>query len=121
MEADGYARQLVKYIHLKPVRPKDKRTPIPVKLRMADEMFQPSSETLMLLADVEHQGRRTAGCGGDVRVNSRGYGILVTSYNAPNQELLRAHYQGFPDKLAAEHIDPRVPWLYGFKLDFRFK
>ena len=47
--------------------------------------------------------------------------ILVTYYNAPNQELLRAHYQGFPDKLAAEHIDPRVPWLYGFKLDFRFK
>ncbi len=41
VEADGYARQLVKYIHLKPVRPKDKRTPIPVKLRMADEIFRP--------------------------------------------------------------------------------
>jgi hypothetical protein len=47
--------------------------------------------------------------------------ILVTYYNAPNQELLRARYQGFPDELAAEHIDPRVPWLYGFKLGFRFK
>ena len=59
------------------------------------------------------------GLDGDVRV--RKDTILVTYYNAPNQELLRAHYQGFPDKLAAEHIDPCVPWLYGFKLDFRFK
>jgi len=59
------------------------------------------------------------GLDGDVRVTRDT--ILVTYYNAPNQELLRAHYQGFPDKLAAEHIDPRVPWLYGFKLDFRFK
>ena len=33
VEADGYARQLVKYIHLNPVRPKDKRTPIPVARR----------------------------------------------------------------------------------------
>ena len=33
VEADGYARQLIKYIHLNPVRPKDKRTPIPVERR----------------------------------------------------------------------------------------
>ena len=33
VEADGYARQLLKYIHLNPVRPKDKRTPIPVERR----------------------------------------------------------------------------------------
>jgi REP element-mobilizing transposase RayT len=33
VEADGYARQLLKYIQLNPVRPKDKRTPIPVARR----------------------------------------------------------------------------------------
>ena len=33
VEADAYAPQLIKYIHLNPVRPKDKRRPIPVKGR----------------------------------------------------------------------------------------
>lgn len=33
VEADSYARQLVKYIHLNPVRPKDKRRPVPVGRR----------------------------------------------------------------------------------------
>ena len=59
------------------------------------------------------------GLDGDVRVKRDT--ILVTYYNAPNQKLLRTHYQDFPDKLTDEHIDPHVPWLYGFKLDFRFK
>ncbi len=31
VEADSYARQLIKYIHLNPVRPKEKRRPVPVK------------------------------------------------------------------------------------------
>ena len=31
------------------------------------------------------------------------------------------HYEGLPDRLLAEHVDPHVPWLYGFKLDFRFR
>jgi len=26
-----------------------------------------------------------------------------------------------PEKLAQEGIPPYVPWLYNFKLDFRFK
>jgi len=26
-----------------------------------------------------------------------------------------------PEKLAAERVDPRVPWLFNFKLDFRFR
>ena len=47
--------------------------------------------------------------------------ILVTLYNAPQVEQLRKHYERLPDKLAAEQVDPRVPWLYGYKLDFRFK
>ena len=33
VEADLYARQLVKYIHLNPVRPKDKRRPVPLERR----------------------------------------------------------------------------------------
>jgi len=59
------------------------------------------------------------GLEGDVRVI--GDTILVTYYNAPNAALLRRHYEGLPEKLQAEGIDPRVPWLYGLKLDFRFK
>jgi len=56
---------------------------------------------------------------GDVRVQQDT--ILVTYYNAPNAELLRQHYHDLPKKLEAEGVDPRVPWLYDFKLDFRFK
>lgn len=56
---------------------------------------------------------------GDIRV--RNDTILVTYYNAPNAQKLAAHYQGLPEKLAAEAINPSVPWLYNFKLDFRFK
>jgi len=56
---------------------------------------------------------------GDVRVQEDT--ILVTYYNAPNVQILRQHYEGLPDKLAAQGVDPRIPWLYDFKLDFRFK
>lgn len=59
------------------------------------------------------------GLDGDVRVTRDT--IVVTYYNAYNQGQLHAQYQGLPEKLAAQHIDPRVPWLYGLKLDFRFK
>ena len=60
-----------------------------------------------------------AGLEGDVRVD--GNTILVTYYNAPDADKLRAHYENLPAKLRAEGIDPRVPWLYGFELDFRFR
>lgn len=59
------------------------------------------------------------GLDGDIRVNDDT--ILVTYYNAPNAHLLREHYENLPLKLASENIDPRIPWLYDFKLDFRFK
>jgi hypothetical protein len=59
------------------------------------------------------------GLEGDVRVT--GDTIIVTYYNAPNLDRLRGHYENLPAKLAAATIDPRVPWLYGFKLDFRFR
>jgi len=47
--------------------------------------------------------------------------IIVTYYNAPNSERMKTHYEGLPDKLAKEVVCPSVPWLYNFKLDFRFK
>ena len=60
-----------------------------------------------------------AGLEGDVRVNENT--IIVTYYNAPDAEKLREQYEHLPAKLRAEKIDPRVPWLYGFELDFRFR
>jgi len=60
-----------------------------------------------------------SGLEGDVRVKEDT--IVVTYYNAPNIERLREHYEGLPDQLQSEHINPQVPWLCGFKLDFRFR
>jgi hypothetical protein len=59
------------------------------------------------------------GLEGDVRV--RDNTITVTYYNAPGADKLREHYECLPAKLRAEKVDPRVPWLYGFELDFRFR
>ena len=59
------------------------------------------------------------GLDGDVRVCADT--ILVTFYNAPNAEHLRPHYENLPSLLQQEGIDPHIPWLYNFKLDFRFK
>jgi hypothetical protein len=61
-----------------------------------------------------------AGLEGDVRVVD-GDTILVTYYNAPTADSLRHAYEDLPAKLRAEGVDPRVPWLYGFKLDFCFR
>jgi hypothetical protein len=59
------------------------------------------------------------GLEGDVRVDANT--IIVTYYNAPDPDRLREHYENLPAKLRADGIDPRVPWLYGFELDFRFR
>lgn len=59
------------------------------------------------------------GLDGDIRVHNDT--IVVTYYNAPDAQRWREHFEALPDKLEAEHVDPRVPWLYNFKLDFRFK
>jgi Transposase DDE domain len=59
------------------------------------------------------------GLEGDVRVTEDT--ILVTYYNAPDADRLRPLYEGLPQKLAAENVDPHIPWLYNFKLDFRFR
>jgi len=59
------------------------------------------------------------GLEGDVRVVDDT--ILVTYYNAPKVEVLRQHYEHLPEKLAAQGIAPQIPWLYNYKLDFRFR
>jgi hypothetical protein len=59
------------------------------------------------------------GLDGDIRVSDDT--IVVTYYNAPNAERLREHYEDLPLKLVRENVDPRIPWLYNFKLDFRFR
>lgn len=70
--------------------------------------------------DAEHMARNFLGAlEGDIRVKDDT--IIVTYYNAPNSEIMKAHYEGLPDKLAKENVSPILPWLYNFKLDFRFK
>jgi len=70
--------------------------------------------------DAAHLGKNLfGGLDGDIRVVDDT--IMVTYYNAPNLESLRAHYEDLPAKLEADKVNPRIPWLYGFKLDFRFK
>jgi len=70
--------------------------------------------------DAEHMARDFfRGLEGDIRVKHDT--IVVTYYNAPNHELMKKHYENLPEKLTAEGIRPTIPWLYDFKLDFRFK
>ena len=70
--------------------------------------------------DASHLARQLfEGLDGDIRVS--GDTILVTYYNAPNADKLREHYENLEEKLGAEGISNKVPWLYNFKLDFRFK
>ena len=59
------------------------------------------------------------GLDGDVRVTDDT--IVVTYYNAPNVDQLRPHYEQLPERLQRENVDPHIPWLYNFKLDFRFR
>jgi hypothetical protein len=70
--------------------------------------------------DSEHLAKAYfTGLEGDVRVEAGT--IIVTYYNAPDVDKLRTHYENLPAKLRSEKIDPRIPWLYGFELDFRFR
>lgn len=60
-----------------------------------------------------------SGLDGDIRV--AGDTILVTYYNAPDAQLWKQHFEGLPAQLQKEDVNPHIPWLYDFKLDFRFK
>jgi len=59
------------------------------------------------------------GLEGDIRVKHDT--IIVTYYNAPNSEVLKKHYEKLPEKLDNEGVSAKIPWLYDFKIDFRFK
>lgn len=59
------------------------------------------------------------GLEGDIRVWNDT--IVVTYYNAPNPGRLKKHYENLPQKLSQEGVNPKIPWLYDFKLNFRFK
>lgn len=59
------------------------------------------------------------GLDGDIRVSEET--IIVTYYNAPRSLRLGEHLEHLPQKLCQEDIDPHIPWLYNFKLDFRFR
>lgn len=56
---------------------------------------------------------------GDIRVKDDT--IIITYYK--DQEILglRDKYHNISRQLENEHISPKIPWLYDFKLDFRFK
>lgn len=70
--------------------------------------------------DATHLARNLfEGLEGDIRVEQQT--IVVTLYNAPNASLLQHHYEHLPEKLAREGVSPEIPWLYNFKIDFRFK
>jgi len=71
--------------------------------------------------DAEHLARSyLAGLEGDVRVVD-GDTILVTYYNAKDAGLLEQTYAEMSKRLRAEGTDPRIPWLYNFQIDFRFR
>ena len=59
------------------------------------------------------------GIDGDIRVKDDT--IVATCYNTPAQYQLQNHYTNLPKRLENQGIDPRIPWLFNFKLDFRFK
>ena len=60
-----------------------------------------------------------SGLEGDLRVQDDT--ILVTYYNAPEGHEWKKQFENLPQRLESEKVDPRIPWLYNFKLDFRFK
>lgn len=55
---------------------------------------------------------------GDVRVKNDT--IIVTFYGS-SEYIKKEAFVNLPDKLMQNGIDPHIPWLYNFKLDFRFK
>ena len=54
----------------------------------------------------------------DVRVKDDT--ILVTFYGGKDH-IIKDRYENLPAILQKENINPKIPWLYDFKLDFRFK
>jgi len=59
------------------------------------------------------------GLDGDVRVQDET--IVVTLYNLPDADRFRSEYESLPSRLESEGVDSRIPWLYNYRLDFRFR
>lgn len=47
--------------------------------------------------------------------------IIVTYYRDHENLKLKPIFENLPQKLEEEGINPKIPWLFDFKLDFRFK
>jgi hypothetical protein len=56
---------------------------------------------------------------GDIRMDNDT--IIVTYYRDHEKLNLRQNFENLPEKLQAEGINPKIPWLFDYKLDFRFK
>jgi hypothetical protein len=56
---------------------------------------------------------------GDIRIADDT--IIVTYYKSHHNLELQHHYQNLPAILQREGINPKIPWLFNYKLDFRFK
>ena len=70
--------------------------------------------------DAQHFAKNLlGGLEGDIRVKNDT--ILVTYYNAPNTKKLKSLLENTPLKLSQKNINPKIPWLFDFKLDFKFK
>lgn len=56
---------------------------------------------------------------GDIRVEDDT--IIVTYYRDHEKLKLKQHFENLPQILQSEGVNPKIPWLFDFKLDFRFK
>ncbi|MCC5907157.1 MAG: hypothetical protein JJU13_13180 [Balneolaceae bacterium] len=69
--------------------------------------------------NAEHLAREILGwADGDIRVKDD---TIVVTFYGDHDHIDPERYKNLPKILQAEGVDPRIPWLYNFKLDFRFK
>jgi hypothetical protein len=60
--------------------------------------------------DAKHLAKEVLqGLEGDVRVTHDT--IIVTYYKAPHADRLREQYEGLPNRLRQENLNPAIPWL----------
>ncbi len=56
---------------------------------------------------------------GDIRVKDDT--IIVTFYRDHEELNLKNNFENMPQRLLSEGVNPKIPWLFDFKLDFKFK
>jgi len=56
---------------------------------------------------------------GDIRVENDT--IIVTYYRDHENLNLKSNFENLPQILQTEGVNPKIPWLFDFMLDFRFK